>query len=188
MELDAWRPSCLRHRPSGLSFCLSAPRHCTRRSPFSNGNGTGTCWGPSAGPTLFLRGEFLDSRAAFVKFSSVGTQNYFFWLNNFIASASPHWKRRLFLGPPRPLGAALRNPKRPVSACLSTQDGDDQKPELRSEGGSWSPAPLHTSTTHGISYWLLRDRVEAKNSSLRGVSSSFSISVSSTSRTFHTQW
>lgn len=93
MELDARRPSCLHHRPSGLSFCLSAPRHCTRRSPFSNGNGTGTCWGPSAGPTLFLRGEFLDSRAAFVKFSSVGTQNYFFWLNNFIASASPHCGR-----------------------------------------------------------------------------------------------
>lgn len=48
---------------------------------------------------LFLRGEFLDSRAAFVKFSSVGTQNYFFWLNNFwsrqhlTASAFPYCGR-----------------------------------------------------------------------------------------------
>lgn len=98
VELDACRPSCLHRPPSGLSFCLSAPppSDCTQRSPFSNGNGSGPCWGPSAGPTLFLRGEFLDGRAAFVKFSSVGTQNDFFWLNNFwsrrhlAASASPH--------------------------------------------------------------------------------------------------
>lgn len=127
MELDACRPSCPHHRPSGLSFCLSAPRDCTQLSPFSNGNGSGPCWGPSAGSTLFLRGEFLDSRAAFVKFSSVGTQNYFFGLNNFwsrqqrqhlTASAFPYcgrdarfWVRSTFSAQP----CAIRSgPSAPV--------------------------------------------------------------------------
>lgn len=50
---------------------------------FSNANGAELRWSPSSDSALFLEGEFMDSRAAFVKFSSAGAQNYFFWLNNF---------------------------------------------------------------------------------------------------------
>lgn len=91
-------PSCLRHRPSGLPFCLSAylpPATALIFPPFSNGNCSEPCWGPSADSTLFLRGEFMDSRAAFVKLSSVGTQNYFFWLNDFLSRQLRHTSQPL---------------------------------------------------------------------------------------------
>lgn len=74
---------------------------------------------------LFLTGEFLDSRAAFVKFSSVGTQKYFFWLNNFCPGSTS--QPLLFLiVEETPVSGSAPPSCATQGACLSTQDEDDQ--------------------------------------------------------------
>lgn len=111
MERDACRPSCL-HRPSGLPFCLSAPRDCTQLSPFSNGNGTGPCWGPSAASTLSWR-RISGQPCCVCKVQlSEHTQLFLLAESFFCLGSTLLWKRRLFSGPLHPLQSG---PSAPVS-------------------------------------------------------------------------
>lgn len=123
---------CLRPRPSGLAFRLSAPPPPHSSAPLSNANGAGACWSPS--PAFLEERSF--SRAAFVKSSSGRIVPHGWIIFVSAAAAQP----LLFVsvdaeplaGSTPPSQSAVVQSKqarpRPSRTCLSRKDKDDQKP------------------------------------------------------------